>query len=68
MTRLNEERRLRGQAYGKRWNKLTQEDFNVITMLPKIIKETNEIGKFQIGNLDIEIFSLKENQNNLINL
>jgi hypothetical protein len=37
-------------------------------MLPKIIKETNEIGKFQIGNLDIEIFALKENQNNLINL
>jgi hypothetical protein len=37
-------------------------------MLPKIIKDTNEIGKFQIGNLDIEIFSLKENQNDLIKL
>jgi len=47
-------------------NKLTQEDFNIITMLPKIIKDTNEVGKFQIGNLDIEIFSLKENQNELI--
>jgi GT2 family glycosyltransferase len=47
-------------------NKLTQEDFNVITMLSKILKDTNEIGKFQIGNLDIEIFSLKENQNELI--
>jgi len=49
-------------------NKLTQEDFNVIMMLPKIIKDTNELGKFQIGNLEIEIFSLKENQNDLIKL
>lgn len=49
-------------------SKLTQEDFNVIMMLPKIIKETNELGKFQIGNLDIEIFSLEEKQNELINL
>jgi len=49
-------------------NNLTLEDFNNIQLLPKIIKETNELGKFQIGNLDIEIFSLEENQNDLIKL
>jgi glycosyltransferase involved in cell wall biosynthesis len=49
-------------------NNLTLEDFNIITILPKIIKDTNEVGKFQIGNLDIEIFSLEEKQNDLIKL
>jgi GT2 family glycosyltransferase len=46
--------------------RLNQEDFNIIMMLPKIIKDTNELGKFQIGNLEIEIFSLEEMQNELI--
>jgi hypothetical protein len=52
MTRLNEERRLRGQAYGKRWNKLTQEDLDSLTNLMEA-KQGNYGGdqvKFKIGS------------------
>jgi glycosyltransferase involved in cell wall biosynthesis len=44
----------------------TQEDFQNIQQLSSIIKESGEIGEFQLGNLYITINSLNEYQNNLI--
>jgi hypothetical protein len=49
-------------------NTFTNQDYNYITQLNDIIKETNEIGTFQIGNLKITINSLEEQQNKLIRL
>jgi glycosyltransferase involved in cell wall biosynthesis len=46
----------------------TQQDFQIIQQLPQIIKSSGEIGKFEIGNLTIEIIQMEEYQNNLINL
>jgi len=45
-----------------------QEDFQYIQQLSQIIKESGEIGDFQLGNLYIEINSLKEYQNDLIHI
>jgi predicted transport protein len=39
---------------------------NVITNLNDIVKETNDIGEFEIGNLKVHIKDLKEYQNELI--
>lgn len=44
------------------------EDFNIIQTLPDIIKDSGEIGKFQIGNLIVEIKTMNEYQNSLIKL
>lgn len=44
----------------------TQEDFQNIQQLSSIIKESGEIGEFQLGNLYITINSLNEYQNDLI--
>ena len=49
-------------------NKFTQEDFKLIQQLPKIIKDSGEVGKFTLGNLEITINSLEEYQNSLINV
>lgn len=49
-------------------NTLTQDDFKLIQQLSKIIKDSGEIGKFNIGNLEITINSMNEYQNNLINV
>jgi len=49
-------------------NTFTNQDYNYITQLNDIIKETNEIGTFQIGNLKVTINSLEEQQNKLIRL
>lgn len=46
----------------------TQQDFQIIQQLPQIIKSSGEIGKFEIGNLTLEIIQMEEYQNNLINL
>jgi len=49
-------------------NKFTQEDFKLIQQLPKIIKDSGEVGKFTLGNLEITINSMEEYQNSLINV
>jgi glycosyltransferase involved in cell wall biosynthesis len=46
----------------------TQQDFQIIQQLPEIIKDSGEVGKFQLGNLFIEIKQMNEYQNNLIKL
>jgi hypothetical protein len=43
-------------------------DFQIIQQLPEIIKDSGEIGRFQLGNLNVEISSMKEYQNFLIKL
>jgi len=47
-------------------NKFTQEDFGILQQLSDIIKDSGEIGKFNIGNLDITINEMNEYQNDLI--
>lgn len=45
---------------------ITNEDINVITNLNDIVKDTNDIGEFEIGNLKIHINNLTEKQDKLI--
>ncbi len=47
-------------------NKFTQQDFGIIEQLSLIIQDSGEIGKFNIGNLDIEIFSIITYEHELI--
>jgi hypothetical protein len=47
-------------------NNFNQQDFLYIQQLNDIIKENGEIGKFQLGNLQIAINNLEEYQNDLI--
>ena len=47
-------------------NVFTQEDFDVIQQLPLIIKENGEVGKFEIGTMEIIIERMNEIQDNLI--
>ena len=49
-------------------NTFTQQDFQIIQQLNAIIKDSGEIGKFELGNLKITINSLNEYQTNLIKL
>ena len=46
----------------------TQNDFQIITQLNAIIKDSGEIGQFGLGNLKITINSLQEYQKDLIKL
>ena len=46
----------------------TSQDYNYIQQLNDIIKETNDTGTFQIGNLKITINSLEEQQHKYIRL
>jgi hypothetical protein len=46
----------------------TQQDFNYIHQLNDIVKENNELGVFELGNLKIIVNSLEEYQNNLVTL
>lgn len=46
----------------------TQQDFQIIQQLPEIIKDSGEIGEFQIENLLITIKQMNEYQNNLIKI
>ena len=43
-----------------------QDDFKIIQQLPEIIKDSGEIGSFQLGNLFIDIIQMIEYQNTLI--
>lgn len=47
-------------------DRITNDDVNVITNLNDIVKDTNDIGQFEIGNLKIDIKDLKEKQDELI--
>lgn len=49
-------------------NNFNENDYNYIQQLNDIIKETNEIGQFEIGNLKITINNLIEHQNKLIKI
>jgi len=49
-------------------NKLTNENFQLLQQLPQIIKETNELGQFEIDIFKITIKDLTEYQNNLIHI
>jgi glycosyltransferase involved in cell wall biosynthesis len=49
-------------------NTFTQQDFQIIQQLSEIIKDSGEIGEFQLGNLFISIIQMNEYQNNLIKL
>ena len=44
----------------------TQQDFQIIQKLNDIVKDSGEIGEFELGNLKITINSLNEYQNELI--
>lgn len=43
-------------------------DFQIIQQLPQIIQHQGEPGKFQLGNMVMEIIQMNEYQNNLINI
>jgi glycosyltransferase involved in cell wall biosynthesis len=47
-------------------NNFTQQDFQLIQQLNDIIKDSGEVGSFELGNLKITISELKEYQNELI--
>ena len=44
-----------------------QQDFQYLTQLPDIIKDSGTVGEFQIGNLKITIIALDTFEQNLIN-
>ena len=47
-------------------NAFNQQDFQIIQKLNDIVKDSGEIGEFELGNLKIKINSLTEYQNELI--
>jgi hypothetical protein len=47
-------------------NKFTQQDFQIINQLSAIIADSGEVGEFELGNLKIEIFKIKDSINDLI--
>lgn len=49
-------------------NSFNQQDFIILQQLNDIIKDSGEIGKFELGNIKVTINSLKEFQNNLIKI
>ena len=49
-------------------NTFTQQDFQIIQQLSEIIKDSGEVGEFQLGNLFINIIQMNEYQLNLIKL
>lgn len=51
-----------------RGNIFNQQDFQYIQQLPAIIKDSGEIGTFNLGNLKITIASLKTHEHTLIHL
>tara|TARA_Y100001972_G_scaffold126964_1_gene182301 strand:- start:247 stop:1389 length:1143 start_codon:yes stop_codon:yes gene_type:complete len=48
--------------------KFEQQDFQIINQLSAIIKDSGEVGEFELGNLKIEIFQIKDYINELIDL
>ena len=72
---------LRKRIYNTKWNdpqgendivlefdakQFTQQSFNIIQQLPEIIKESGEVGEFELDIFKITINSLTEYQNDLI--
>ena len=49
-------------------SKLTNDSLQLLQQLPQIIKETNELGQFEIDAFKITITDLTEYQNNLIHI
>jgi glycosyltransferase involved in cell wall biosynthesis len=49
-------------------DKFEQQDFQIINQLSAIIKDSGEVGEFELGNLKIEILQIKDYINELINL
>ena len=47
-------------------NMFNQQDYLIIQQLPQIINDSGEIGTFELGNLNIEIFNLEKYEKNLI--
>lgn len=47
-------------------NTFDNSDFQLLQQLPEIIKDSGEVGKFQLGNLFITINAMNEYQNQLI--
>ena len=47
-------------------NSFTQQDFQIIQQLSEIIKDSGDVGKYQLGNLTLKIKILNEYQNSLI--
>jgi hypothetical protein len=47
---------------------LTQQNFQLLLQFPDIIKESGEIGQFELDIFKITINHLEEYQNNLINI
>ena len=49
-------------------NTFGNEDFNYIQLMPEILQNSSEIGRFELGNLTIEVVQLNTYENNLIKL
>jgi glycosyltransferase involved in cell wall biosynthesis len=50
------------------WREMDNQTFQIIQKLPKIIKDSGEVGKFILGKLSVTIISMNEYQNELIYL
>jgi hypothetical protein len=50
------------------WREMDNQTFQIIQKLPKIIKDSGEVGKFTLGKLSVTIISMNEYQNELIYL
>jgi allophanate hydrolase subunit 1 len=48
--------------------RLNQQNFQLLQQLPNIIKESGEVGKFELDIFTIEIIHLEEYTNDLIKL
>jgi len=48
--------------------KFNQQDYSYIQQLNDIVKDNNELGTFELGNLKITVNSLEEQQHNLIKI
>ena len=49
-------------------SKLTNQNFELLTQLPEIIKDSGEVGTFNLDIFTIDIIHMNEYQNNLINI
>jgi len=49
-------------------DKFVQQDFQIIQQLPEILKDSGEIGSFELGNLHIDIVQINTYENTLIKL
>jgi glycosyltransferase involved in cell wall biosynthesis len=49
-------------------NTFTEQDFGYIQQLNDIIKDSGQVGEFELGNLNIKINSLQEYQHDLVHL